>query len=174
MGYSRDNERQNKVLGDLITGKTPEKRVMVGYEGKKEVAKHGDKVDRLSDIMKDARMPWFCPSCKKTMKKCLDNKMWLLYNHCFDCQIDFENKLRIKGEYEEWESGKVKSNQKAYLEDLLVSLDEWKNTKIEFQEQVGAKDIEMEKEKWTQSQEQIKEMADKAEEFIRKTLKEIE
>mgnify|MGYP001328846437 FL=1 len=174
MGYSKSSERENKVLGDLISGKTPEKRVMVGYEGEKEVAKHGDKVDRLSDIMKDARMPWFCPSCKKTMKKRLDNKMWLLYNHCFDCQIDFENKLRIKGEYEEWESGKVKSNQKAYLEDLLVSLDEWKNTKIEFQEQVGAKDIEMEKEKWTQSQEQIKEMADKAEEFIRKTLKEIE
>ena len=173
MGYSRDNERQNKVLGDLITGKTPEKRVMVGYEGDKQVTT-GDNIDRISDIMKDAWIPWFCPSCKKTMKKRLDNKMWLLYNHCFDCQIDFENKLRIKGEYEEWEKGKVKSNQKAYLEDLLVSLDEWKNTKIEFQEQVGAKDIEMEKEKWTQSQEQIKEMADKAEEFIRKTLKEIE
>ena len=173
MGYSKSSERQNKVLGDLITGKTPEKRVMVGYEGDKQVTT-GDKIDRLSDIMKDARMPWFCPSCKKTMKKRLDNKMWLLYNHCFDCQIDFENKLRIKGEYEEWERSKVKNNQKAYLEDLLVSLDEWKNTKIEFQEQVGAKDIEMEKEKWTQNQEHIKEMADKAEEFIRKTLKEIE
>ena len=173
MGYSRENERQNKVLGDLISGKTPEKRVMVGYEGEKEITT-GDKISELSDIMKDARMPWFCPNCNKTMKKRLDNKMWLLYNHCFDCQIDFENKLRIKGEYEEWENGKVKRNQKAYLEDLLVSLDEWKNTKIEFQEQVGAKDIEMEKEKWTQSQEHIKEMADKAEEFIRKTLKEIE
>ena len=44
----------------------------------------------------------------------------------------------------------------------------------QLKEQVGAKDIEMEKEKWTQSQEQVKEMADKAEEFIRKTLKEIE
>ena len=173
MGYSRENERQNKVLGDLITGKTPEKRVMVGYEGEKEITT-GDKISELSDIMKEARMPWFCPNCNKTMKKRLDNKMWLLYNHCFDCQIDFENKLRIKGEYEEWESGKVKSNQKAYLEDLLVSLDEWRNTKIEFQEQVGAKDIEMEKEKWTQNQEHMKEMADKAEKFIRKTLKEIE
>ena len=173
MGYSRDNERQNKVLGDLITGKTPDKRIMVGYEGDKEVTT-GDKIDRLSNIMKDARMPWFCPNCNKTMKKRLDNKMWLLYNHCFDCQIDFENKLRIKGEYEEWERSKVKNNQKAYLEDLLVSLDEWRNTKIEFQEQVGAKDIEMEKEKWTQNQEHMKEMADKAEEFIRKTLKEIE
>jgi len=173
MGYSSDNERQNKVLGDLISGKTPEKRVMVGYEGEKQITT-GDKISELSDIMKDARMPWFCPNCKKTMKKRLDNKMWLLYNHCFDCQIDFENKLRIKGEYEGWENGKVKRNQKAYLEDLLVSLDEWRNTKIEFQEQVGAKDIELEKEKWTQNQEQVKEMADKAEEFIRKTLKEID
>ena len=173
MGYSSDNERQNKVLGDLISGKTPEKRVMVGYEGEKQITT-GDKISELSDIMKDARMPWFCPNCKKTMKKRLDNKMWLLYNHCFDCQIDFENKLRIKGEYEGWENGKVKRNQKAYLEDLLVSLDEWRNTKIEFQDQVGAKDIELEKEKWTQNQEQVKEMADKAEEFIRKTLKEID
>ena len=174
MGYSRENERQNKVLGDLISGQTPEKRVMVGYEGDKESAKHGDIISPLTDIMKEARMPWFCPSCKKTMKKRLDNKMWLLYNHCFDCQIDFENQLRIKGEYEEWENSKVKRNQKAYLEDLLVSLEEWRNTKIEFQEQVGVQDIEIEKEKWIQSQEKTKEMADKAEEFIRKTLKEIE
>ena len=174
MSYSRENERQNKVLGDLIKGKAPEKRVMVGYEGNKEPAKHGDIISPLSDIMQEARMPWFCPACKKTMNKRLDNKMWLLYNQCFDCQITFENKLRIKGEYEEWEKNKVNSNQKAYLEDLLVSLEEWRNTKIEFQEQVGVQDIEMEKEKWIQSQEKTKEMADKAEEFIRKTLKEIE
>jgi hypothetical protein len=125
--------------------------------------------------MKDARMPWFCPACKKTMKKRLDDKMWLLYNHCFDCQIDFENKLRLEGKFEEWEQNKVTANQKSYLEDLLQSLEEWKNTsQIEFQEQVGVQDMEMQKEKWTQNQEQVKEMADKAEEFIRKTLKEIE
>ena len=174
MGYSRENERQNKVLGDLISGNAPEKRVMVGYEGETEV-KHGDKISPLSEVMKDARMPWFCPECKTTMKNRLDNKMWLLYNHCFDCQIEFENKLRINGEYEEWEKNKVNSNQKAYLEDLLVSLKEWKNaSKIEFQEQVGVKDLEVEKEKWVQIEEQVKEMADKAEKFIRKTLKEIE
>ena len=108
------------------------------------------------------------------MKKRLDNKMWLLFNQCFDCQIDFENKLRIKGEYEEWENSKVKANQKAYLEDLLVSLEEWKGANIEYQEQVGVQDLEMEKEKWTQNKEHMDEMASKAEEFIRKTLKEIE
>ena len=36
MGYSKESERQNKALGDLLAGKTPEKRVMVGYEGKTE------------------------------------------------------------------------------------------------------------------------------------------
>ena len=174
-GYSKEAERQNEALKSVLRGETPEKRIMVGYNSGKEPEKHGDKIDPITDIFKDARMPWFCPSCKKTMKKRLDNKMWLLYNHCFDCQIDFENKLRIDGKFEEWEESKVKANQKSYLEDLLVSLDEWKNaSKIEFQEQVGVQDLEMKKEKWIQSQEKTKEMADKAEEFIRKTLKEIE
>ena len=22
--------------------------------------------------------------------------------HCFDCQIEFENQLRVKGEFDEW------------------------------------------------------------------------
>ena len=51
---------------------------MVGYD-KKQKNNHGDKIDRLSDIMKDVRiLPWFCPSCKKVMKKRLDNKMWFI------------------------------------------------------------------------------------------------
>ena len=36
MGYSKEAERQNKALGDVLAGRTPEKRVMVGYEGKKK------------------------------------------------------------------------------------------------------------------------------------------
>ena len=28
--------------------------------------------------------------------------MWSLFGHCFDCQVKIENKLRIKGKYEEW------------------------------------------------------------------------
>jgi hypothetical protein len=34
MGYSKESERQNKVLGDLLSGREPDKRVMIGYEGK--------------------------------------------------------------------------------------------------------------------------------------------
>ena len=36
MGYSKEQERQNKVLGDLLAGREPEKRIMFGYEGQKE------------------------------------------------------------------------------------------------------------------------------------------
>jgi ribosomal protein L37AE/L43A len=93
-GYSKENERQNKALKSILKGQTPEERVMVGYEGKKDNTP-GDKIDRLSEIMKEARMPWFCPKCDKVMKKRLDNKMWMYYGHCFDCQVDDENHRRI-------------------------------------------------------------------------------
>ena len=57
-GYSKEQERQNKVLGDLLAGREPEKRIMVGYEGQKETKGVESK---LTKIMKDVRMPMFCP-----------------------------------------------------------------------------------------------------------------
>ena len=81
MGYSKESERQNQVLGDLLSGKTPEKRVMVGYKGKEQES--GDQISRMTDIMKGARMPMFCPNCDKIVKKRLDDKMWSLFGHCF-------------------------------------------------------------------------------------------
>ena len=113
MGYSKETERQNKVLGDLLKGKTPEKRIMVGYEGKKEAT--GDKVSKMTEIMQEARMPLFCPKCKKVMKKRLDDKMWNIYNHCFDCQLKFENKLRIEGKYKDWEKKKIRANKISFI-----------------------------------------------------------
>ena len=59
------------------------------------------------------------------MKKKLDNKMWYLYGHCFDCQVKVENKLRINGTYDEWAKSKVKLNQKSYLTDMENSIKEW-------------------------------------------------
>ena len=35
-GYSKETERQNKALGDVLAGRTPEKRAMVGYKGKEQ------------------------------------------------------------------------------------------------------------------------------------------
>ena len=171
MGYSSENERQNKVLGDLIKGKTPEKRVMVGYKGDKEPAKHGDIISPLSEVMQEARMPWFCPSCKKTMKKRLDDKFWRLMGHCFDCQIEFEHKMRVKdySEYETYAKTKVLENQKAQLKDLEQSITDFEKTggKKSWYNNVGVNTPMLEEDKWEMGEKEFDKTIEEARNFIR-------
>ena len=172
MGYSKESQRQNKVLGDLLSGKTPEKRVMVGYEGKTE---SGDKISRLSDVMKEARMPMFCPKCDVIMKKRLDNKFWNMYGHCFDCQIKIENKMRIDGTYEEWEKNKVKQNKISFIKEQIQAIEEWKDMKApEFFNNVGVNEPMLEKEKWDIDVEKIKKEAEEAIEKFTEELEKLE
>ena len=171
-GYSKEQERQNKVLGDLLAGREPEKRIMVGYEGQKDTK--GVESD-LTKIMKEVRMPLFCPSCGKVMKKRLDDKMWRLYGHCFDCQLDFEHKLRLEGKYEEWEKQKVKENKISFLKEQIQAIKEWKDMKApEWYNNVGVAYPELEKETWNVDTEKIKSMADEALEKFQETLNELE
>ena len=175
MGYSKEAERQNEVLKDLLAGREHEKSyVQLGYEGKSEP--HGDKIDRLSDILKEARMPWFCPECKKVMKKRLDNKFWRMMGHCFDCQVKIETKLRIKGEYEEWEKNKIRENKKSYLKDLKQSIDEFEETggKATFFNEVGVVEKGVEKEEWSMGQENFDRLVKEAREYIEKLETELE
>ena len=176
MGYSKESERQNKVLGDLLAGREPEKRVMVGFNSGKEPEKHGDKIDRLSDIMKEARMPWFCPECDKTMKKKLDNKFWRMMGHCFDCQVKIENKLRVEGKWEEYEKKKILENKKAYLKDLKQSIDEFEASggKTTFFNEVGVTEKGVEKEEWSMGQENFDQLVDEAREHIERREMELE
>ena len=172
MGYSKESERQNKALGDLLAGKTPEKRVMVGYEGKTE---SGDKISRLSDVMKEARMPMFCPKCDVIMKKRLDNKFWSMYGHCFDCQIKIENKMRINGTYEAWEKEKVRQNKISILKDEIQAIKEWRDVKAPtWYNNVGVNTPELEKEKWDVDVSAIQKEADEAIENYTKQLEELE
>ena len=173
MAYSKEAERQNKALGDVLAGRTPEKRVMVGYKGKEQES--GDQISRLSDIMKEARMTMFCPKCDVIMKKRLDNKMWLMFGHCFDCQIKIENKLRIEGKYEEWQEKKIKQNKISFLKDSIEQIKEWKDMKApEWFNNVGINYPELEKEKWNIDDDKIQSMADEAIEEYTKVLKKLE
>ena len=171
-GYSKEAERQNAVLKDLLSGKEHNKNyTQVGYEGKKEENLGGKtREGKMTSIMKDVRMPWFCPSCKKTMKKKLDNKFWRTKGHCFDCQIELENKMKISGDYENYEKTLINENKKSYLRDLKQSIDEFEQTggKAEFFNSVGVKDIELEKEKWEMGEEQFQGINDEAREYITK------
>ena len=165
-GYSKESERQNKVLKDLLSGQTPEKRIIVGYEPDKKSTSGETVQSPLTDIMKDVRMPWFCPECNTTMKKRLDDKFWRLYGHCFDCQIKIENKMRINGTYDTWEKEKLLKNRKAWIDDMIKSIYEWKDLKSpELYNNVGLDTPEVEKEKWEiteQQQEYMNKLADEA------------
>ena len=161
MGYSKEAERQNKALGDLLAGRTPDKRVMVGYKGKEQDS--GDQISRMTDIMKEARMPMFCPECDIIMKKKLDDKMWSLFGHCFDCQIKMENKLRIEGGYEEWAEEKIRSNKIAFIKDQIQAISEWRDSKApEWFNNVGVNTPELEKEKWDIDMKKVKREAEEA------------
>jgi len=172
-GYSKEQERQNKVLGDLLAGREPEKRIMVGYEGQKETK---SVESDLTKIMQEVRMPLFCPECKKVMKKKLDDKFWRMMGHCFDCQVTIENKLRIEGKYEEWAKKKVLENKKSYLKDLKQSIDEFEESegKAEFFNSVGVRDVELEKEQWSMGEEKFKTLVTEAREYIQSLEDEIE
>lgn len=161
-GYSKDSERQNNALRAIMRGETPEKRIMVGYD-KKDSKSGSDKIDRLSDIMKEARMPWFCPECDKTMKKRLDDKFWRLFGHCFDCQVKLEHKLRLEGKYDEWEQNKIKENKLAWIKDQKQSILEFKKQNSpEVYNQLNPDGHSIEKEKWNVNFKEIIKQADEA------------
>ena len=176
MGYSKEQERQNKVLGDLLSGREPEKRIFVGYEGKKQES--GDKVSRLSDIMAEVRMPWFCPECKKVMKSRLDDKFWRTMGHCFNCQVEIENKKRIEGTYEEWAQEKVLKNKVSFIKNALEEIDGFINTPLPvFWNQTAADGATMDKEEWTADMTALKEKGEDAKKMwtdeLKKTEKEL-
>ena len=168
--YSKEAERQNKALKDLMTKGTTEKDyAQVGYEGKQENLGGETRESELSKVMQSVRMPWFCPKCKKAMKKKLDNKFWRLMGHCFDCQIEFENKLRIEGKFEEYAQKKMLENQKSQLKDLEQSIDEFESTggKKVWYNQVGVNTPELEEDKWEMGKQEFEKTIQEARDFIK-------
>jgi len=160
-GYSKEAERQNKALGNLLKGQEVEKRTIVGYEGKQK--EKGDVKSELTDIMSEVRMPLFCPKCKKTMKKKLDDKFWRLFEHCWDCQLDFEHKLRLEGKYDEWAISRAKNNQKAWVDDMIQGVEQWRDERpVDQVYNVGIKDPEVKIEKAQVNEKAINKLADDA------------
>ena len=120
-------------------------------------------------------MPMFCPECDKIMKQKLDNKMWSLFGHCFDCQIKIENKLRIQGKYEEWAENKIRKNKIAFIKDQIQAISEWKDMKApEFYNNVGVNYPMLEKEKWDVDMDKVQKEADEAIQKYTEVLEELE
>jgi ribosomal protein L37AE/L43A len=170
-------EKIKNMLSGIIDPSNRHIRVgwVPGKEWKNAKLEDQKKRKSKSDMLSLARMPLFCLKCNKIMNKRLDNKMWTLYNHCFDCQIQFENDLRIDGKYEEWEKEKIIQNAKAFINDV-------KNELTDYVEALKSDNILYEtgqtsvaKEKWdkvdtdkikTQWLKEIQEVEDNLEQYI--------
>jgi len=89
--------------------------------------------------------------------------------HCFDCQIELENKMRINGEFKEYAYSKMLENQKSQLKDLEQSLDDFEKTggKKEWFNQVGVNNPELEAEKWEMGEKEFEKTISDAKDFIR-------
>ena len=176
MSRSRENVRQNKAMQSILRGETPEKRIFITIGDKefKEKIRLEREVERKKsnekfEATKEARMPWFCGECKKIMKKRLDEKMWYLYQHCFECQIEVENKLRISGEYDKWSQQKIIANKLSWIQEQKQQLEEFKNQKEpEVYNQVHPDGHTIEKEKWNTDFEKLKEQTDEALKHLQK------
>ena len=98
-----EHQRHVKARQDILSGKTPDKRIFVHMEDLEEKKKRENEVkadrerkNERSDALKEARTPWFCPECNKVMKHHLDDKMYRLHNQCFDCQVKFTSSKIVR------------------------------------------------------------------------------
>ena len=105
---------------NLLTGKSgASSETQVGYKKKRVDYKEGDvwvenkktwtikdgikqTISKMDAIKKEIFMPLCCPKCSKVMKKHLDKPNYKVHKMCFDCVIEFEHKLRLKGEYDDY------------------------------------------------------------------------
>ena len=176
MGYSRENQRQSAALQSILRGETPERRIFVANEDlefkkklNKEKEEEKKRIDEKFEATKEARVPWFCPECTRVMKKRLDDRMWYLYGHCFECQVRVENKLRIEGTYDEWAEKKIIANKLAWITEQKQSIEEFKNQKApEFLEQFRPDGYSVDRETWKMNSEGITKQADEALEHLQK------
>lgn len=141
-----DLQRIRNLIGKKFNDKT---KIQVGYKktikeynegeifeenGKKWKIENGIKINigKLDDIRNIFNMPLLCPKCGKTMKSHLDKKFYLYHKTCFNCVVEFEQKLRIEGKWEEYQQNIIKNSTKQMLEELEKEMDEFLNSNETF------------------------------------------
>jgi len=113
--------RDVQRLRNLVQGKYGDSTTVgTGYQKLKEFHNEGDiweedgrqwtiknnikqNITKLDKAKEGIILPLFCPTCSNATKPHLDKKWFVLYGHCFNCQVDFEFKLRQEGKLEEFE-----------------------------------------------------------------------
>jgi len=171
-------------LRNLVQGKHGEKSTVgIGYSKPKEFYSEGDiweedgrtwtiknglkqNITKLDKAKEGIVLPVFCPSCSHTMKPHLDKKWYIMYGHCFNCQVDHEAELRKQGKLEEVEKQTINDHLDGVTKDFEIWFDELINEKQQFITEAG--DIE----KWDGSgKDQLLKYKEEALEYLKKQRK---
>lgn len=109
---------------------TPEENYSEGdiweQDGRKWTIKDGIKqnITKLDKAKETINLPMFCPSCKKIMNHQYDKPFYLQYGHCYDCQINFETELRVKGLWSTWHNSIVNQDIDNVINEFNIFSDE--------------------------------------------------
>ena len=148
----------------------------VWTEGRKTwTIKNGIKqtVSKLDTIKKEVFMPLSCPCCGKIMKKRLDKPNYKIHKKCHDCVVEFEHKLKIKGEYNKYKKNLIAKNSLDIvneIESYLLDAINTSNSSFVSEDGVIEKwDGGINKKEWTQK---IKEASQARRKHLKKELNE--
>ena len=136
-GLKKEFKRKDvERVRNLVQGKVgSSSESQVGYTKKTEDYKEGDvwvenrktwtikngikqTISKLDKIKKSIFTPLCCPQCSKVMKHHLDKNSYNIHEKCYDCLIEFEHKLKIKGEYDNYLKNLKASNNLAILDEV--------------------------------------------------------
>ena len=130
------NKKDVNRARNLIMGKTGDSTgLQVGYKRQKIEHKEGDvwtenkktwtikngikqTVSKLDVIRKEVSIPLCCPKCNKVMKKRLDKPNYKIHKKCHDCVIEYEHKLKIRGQYDDYKKLLKAKNNLTILDEM--------------------------------------------------------
>ncbi|MEK9767357.1 MAG: hypothetical protein VW683_00435 [Betaproteobacteria bacterium] len=150
----------DKIIVGQYTGETKVKRedgdTWVDADGKHWTMK--GKIAVAESKTQDAKTPWFCPQCSKTLQSKLDLKFWRIRGKCHDCVTIDEDDIRRAGKWRDYEDEKVLSNQISYLKESIIELmyyiDSLKNLEFGIHDEEKGNLLMIEK--WTVPVDQLK------------------
>ena len=121
---------------NLIMGKTGASTgTQVGYKKETKEYKEGDiwvenkkrwtikngikqTISKLDTIKKEVFTPLCCPKCNKVMKSRLSKDNYKVHKKCHDCVIEYEHKLRIRGQYNDYKKLLKAKNDLTILDEM--------------------------------------------------------
>lgn len=78
-------------------------------------------ITKLDKAKQTNLMPLFCPECTKIMKNRNDKPFYNIHKKCFNCVIEFEQKLKLEGKWEDYE----KSIHNSEIDNVIIEFKNW-------------------------------------------------